>query len=70
MKARVYDRPGEKRWESFPDPAAQAPSDAIARINTTTVCGADLSIVKGEVPEITSGRIPGNAPALHLSTAH
>ena len=60
MKALVYHGPGEKRWESVPDPILQAPSDAIVRIDTTTICGTDLHILRGDVPEVGSGRILGH----------
>jgi alcohol dehydrogenase len=36
------------------------PTDAIVRITTTTICGTDLHILKGDLPTVTSGRILGH----------
>ncbi len=60
MKALVYHGPGKKTWEDVPDPKIQAPSDAIVRVDTTTICGTDLHILKGDVPAVTDGRILGH----------
>lgn len=35
-------------------------TDAIVRITTTTICGTDLHILKGDVPAIPDGRILGH----------
>lgn len=60
MKALVYHGPGERAWEDKPRPAIQDPSDAIVRITTSTICGTDLHILKGDVPAVTDGRILGH----------
>src|ERR1022692_1024135 len=60
MKALVYHGPGKKSWEEKPKPAVQQPTDAIVRILKTTICGTDLHILKGDVPEVTDGRILGH----------
>lgn len=60
MKALVYRGPGSKAWEDVPDPTIQAPTDAIVRVDTTTICGSDLHILKGDVPEVIAGRILGH----------
>lgn len=60
MKALVYHGPGNKAWEEVPDPQLQDPTDAIVRIDTTTICGTDLHILKGDVPAVTDGRILGH----------
>ncbi len=56
MKALVYHGPGQKAWEEVPDPTITAPTDAIVRIDATTICGTDLHILKGDVPAVTEGR--------------
>jgi len=38
----------------------QEPSDAIVRVTTSTICGTDLHIPKGDVPAVTDGRILGH----------
>lgn len=60
MKALVYHGPGHKSFEEKPKPVIQAPTDAIVRILKTTICGTDLHILKGDVPEVTDGRILGH----------
>lgn len=60
MKALVYHGPGQKSWEDVPDPVIKDPADAIVKIETTTICGTDLHILKGDVPAVTDGRILGH----------
>ena len=59
MKALVYHGPGEKSWSDMPE-QIQRPTDAVVRIDTTTICGTDLHILKGDVPAVTPGRILGH----------
>ncbi|TFD86036.1 zinc-dependent alcohol dehydrogenase family protein [Cryobacterium serini] len=60
MKALVYGGPGQKSWTDVPDPTLHSPTDAIVRVDTTTICGTDLHILKGDVPAVTVGRILGH----------
>ena len=60
MKALVYHGPGQKAWEEVPDPQILQPTDAIVRIDSTTICGTDLHILKGDVPAVAEGRILGH----------
>ena len=60
MDALVFHGPGDKKWESKPDPRLDASTDAIVRIDTTTICGTDLHIMKGDVPAVTEGRTLGH----------
>ena len=60
MKALVYHGPSKKSWEEKPKPSIQHPADAIVRITKTTICGTDLHILKGDLPEVTDGRILGH----------
>jgi alcohol dehydrogenase len=60
MKALVYHGPGQKAWEDVPDPRILAATDVIVRVDTTTICGTDLHILKGDVPAVTPGRILGH----------
>lgn len=60
MKALVYQGPAEKSWESKPDPGIERATDAIVRIDTTTICGTDLHILKGDVPTVEGGRTLGH----------
>jgi alcohol dehydrogenase len=60
MKALVYHGPGQRAWEEVPDPRIQEPTDAIVRIDTSTICGTDLHILKGDVPACKPGTILGH----------
>jgi alcohol dehydrogenase len=60
MKALVYHGPGERSWETVPDPIILEPTDAIVRIDSSTICGTDLHILKGDVPEVKPGTVLGH----------
>ncbi len=60
MQALVYHGPGVKAWEEVPKPELIDDTDAIVRVDTTTICGSDLHILKGDLPEVTDGRILGH----------
>ncbi|MHB1088215.1 MAG: zinc-dependent alcohol dehydrogenase family protein [Acidimicrobiales bacterium] len=60
MKALVYKGPGQKSWEEVPDPKIQESTDVIVKMVATTICGTDLHILKGDVPEVKVGRILGH----------
>ena len=60
MKAMVYTGPGQRSWQTVPDPVLVDATDAIVRVDTVTICGTDLHILKGDVPEVESGRILGH----------
>jgi alcohol dehydrogenase len=60
MEALVYHGPGQRAWEEVPDPKIEEPTDALVRIDTSTICGTDLHILKGDVPEVKPGTILGH----------
>ena len=60
MKALVYHGSRVPSFESRPKPEIIDGNDAIVRITTTTICGTDLHILKGDVPSVTDGRILGH----------
>ena len=60
MKALVYHGPGSKSWEDVPDAAVVDPTDVVVRVDTTTICGTDLHILKGDVAAVTDGRVLGH----------
>lgn len=60
MKALIYHGPGSCSWAEAPEPKLQAPTDALVRITKTTICGTDLHILKGDVPEVPAGLILGH----------
>jgi len=60
MRALVYHGPDTKAWEEVPKPELIDDTDAIVRVDVTTICGSDLHILKGDVPEVSDGRILGH----------
>ncbi|MCV7282625.1 zinc-dependent alcohol dehydrogenase family protein [Mycolicibacterium flavescens] len=60
MKALVYHGPGRRSWQDVPDPVIEQPTDVIVRVDAVTICGTDLHILKGDVPEVEPGRILGH----------
>jgi len=60
MKALVYHGPGSLALENKLKPTIILATDAIVRITTTTICGTDLHILKGDVSTVTNGRILGH----------
>ena len=60
MKALVFHGPGQRSWDSVSDPEIVEATDAIVRIDSATICGTDLHILKGDVPEVEPGTILGH----------
>jgi len=60
MKALVYHGPGKRSWDTVPEPLIEHTTDAIVRIDATTICGTDLHILKGDVPTCRPGTILGH----------
>ncbi|MFN0022754.1 MAG: NAD(P)-dependent alcohol dehydrogenase [Parvularculaceae bacterium] len=60
MKAAVFAEPGRIVLDEMPIPDIGA-LDALMRVTTTTICGTDIHILKGEYP-VERGRIVGHEP--------
>jgi alcohol dehydrogenase len=60
MHALVYGGPGQRAWQAKPKPQIRDPGDAVVRITTSTICGTDLHILKGDLPSVEVGRILGH----------
>ncbi|MFF2144503.1 zinc-dependent alcohol dehydrogenase family protein [Kitasatospora sp. NPDC058190] len=60
MKALTYHGPGRRTWGDVPDPVVRAPEDAVVRVDAVTICGTDLHILKGDIPEVEQGRVLGH----------
>jgi alcohol dehydrogenase len=60
MRAVVYHGPGQKAFEEVPDPEITDDGDVIVRVDATTICGTDLHILSGDLPEVRPGRILGH----------
>ena len=50
MHARVHHGPGNWAWEEKSRPVVVDAGDAVVRMTTSTICGTDLHILKGDVP--------------------
>jgi S-(hydroxymethyl)glutathione dehydrogenase/alcohol dehydrogenase len=51
MKAVVFHRPGKMQVDNVPDPAIEHPEDVILRVTSTAICGSDLHIYNGFLPQ-------------------
>ena len=60
MKALVYHGPGRHGWDTVKDPEIVDQTDIVVRIDSSTICGSDLHILKGDVPETTPGTVLGH----------
>jgi alcohol dehydrogenase len=60
MKAAVYVRPGRIELVDKPVPVA-GPGSVVVKITTTTICGTDVHILKGEYP-VEAGLTIGHEP--------
>jgi S-(hydroxymethyl)glutathione dehydrogenase/alcohol dehydrogenase len=52
MKAAVFHKMGDISFDTVPDPKLEAPDDIILRITTTCICGSDLHIYDGFIPQL------------------
>lgn len=60
MKAAVFQGPGRIVLDEKPVPTV-GPSDALVKVTTTTICGTDVHILKGEYP-VEPGLTIGHEP--------
>lgn len=60
MKALVFHGSGKSAWEDVADPGIQDATDAIVRVDAVTICGTDLHILKGDLPEVRPGTVLGH----------
>lgn len=51
MKALVFHKPKDIRYETVPDPKIIHSRDAIVRVTSTSICGSDLHIYNGYFPQ-------------------
>lgn len=60
MKALVYGGVGKIEVKDVPVPKIIQPTDALVKITRTTICGTDLGIMHGKVPEVQPGTTLGH----------
>jgi len=52
MKALVFHKINDVSVDTVPDPVIEEPRDAIIRVTSTAICGSDLHILDGFVPQM------------------
>lgn len=52
MKAAVFHKPGDISVDNVEDPKIEHPEDIILKVTTTAICGSDLHIYDGFVPQL------------------
>jgi alcohol dehydrogenase len=60
MRALVYRGPGRRSWDEVPDPEITDGGDIIVQVDAATICGTDLHILNGDLPEVHDGRVLGH----------
>jgi threonine dehydrogenase-like Zn-dependent dehydrogenase len=60
MRALTYHGARDVRVETVPDPVLEQPDDIIVRITATAICGSDLHIFRGKIPDMKDGDILGH----------
>jgi len=60
MKALTYHGSKDVRVETVPDSKLEAADDIILRVTATAICGSDLHIYRGKIPDMKTGDILGH----------
>ena len=51
MKAAVFHKPGNVQIDAVPDPRIEHPEDILLQVTSTAICGSDLHIYNGFLPQ-------------------
>ncbi|MDR8016106.1 zinc-dependent alcohol dehydrogenase [Ectopseudomonas guguanensis] len=60
MQALTYHGSRDVRVERVPDPVIEQPDDIILRVTATAICGSDLHLYHGKIPQVKDGDIFGH----------
>ncbi len=60
MKALCWHGKHDVRFDTVPDPILEHPRDAIIKVSACAICGSDLHLFDGFMPEMKSGDILGH----------
>jgi threonine dehydrogenase-like Zn-dependent dehydrogenase len=60
MRALTWHGKHDIRCESVPDPSIEAPTDAIIKVTSCAICGSDLHLYNGVIPDMHSGDVLGH----------
>src|SRR3954453_10909872 len=61
MRAMTYRGPGRVGVEEKPIPSIEHPNDAIVRVTCAAICGSDLHLYHGLMPDLRVGHTFGHA---------
>lgn len=60
MRALTYHGSHDVRVDTVPDPIIQEPDDIILRVTATAICGSDLHLYRGKIPQVKHGDVFGH----------
>ena len=60
MRALTYHGSHDVRVDNVPDPIIQEPDDIILRVTATAICGSDLHLYRGKIPQVKHGDVFGH----------
>jgi threonine dehydrogenase-like Zn-dependent dehydrogenase len=60
MRALTYHGSNDVRVDNMPDPVIQDIGDIILKVTATAICGSDLHLYRGKIPETKDGDIFGH----------
>jgi threonine dehydrogenase-like Zn-dependent dehydrogenase len=60
MLALTYHGSHDVRVDTVPDPIIQEADDVLLKITATAICGSDLHLYRGKIPELKDGDILGH----------
>jgi threonine dehydrogenase-like Zn-dependent dehydrogenase len=60
MQALTYHGSKDVRVETVPDPVLVDADDIVLRVTATAICGSDLHLYRGKIPDLHSGDVLGH----------
>ncbi|AUA57038.1 Formaldehyde dismutase [Achromobacter spanius] len=60
MKALCWHGKHDVRYDTVPDPTLEHPGDAIIKVSACAICGSDLHLFDGFMPQMKSGDVLGH----------
>lgn len=60
MRALTYHGAKDVRVDNVPDPTIQAADDVLLKVTATAICGSDLHLYRGKIPQTEAGDIFGH----------
>jgi threonine dehydrogenase-like Zn-dependent dehydrogenase len=57
MKAVVWQASGQIDLQEVPDARIEQPGDAVVRLTMSAICGTDLHMVRGTMPDMVPGTV-------------